>query len=78
MHFKNANLGAALGLTTYIVCSLLMGREPRGVEVIAITALTFGSAFGLLYFLNWRDRRLGRPLPPSLFRRSGSDGEGPG
>ncbi len=78
MNLKNANLGVALGMMVFVAASLITGGEPNGLEAIATAGLTLGSALGLLFYLNERDRKLGRPLPPSLFRRSGSDGEGPG
>lgn len=78
MNFKNANIGVALGLALYAIGSFLTDGAPNGLEAIAITVVSLGAAFGLCDYLNARDRRLGRPLPPSLFRRSESDGEGPG
>lgn len=78
MNFKHAHLALAVGLAIYVVSSLLTKGDPNGVEAVVTMVLCLGSMFGVLDYLTQRDKRLGRPPPPSLFRRSGSDGEGPG
>lgn len=49
-----------------------------GMVLGGFAAACLGSMLGVLYYLTERDRKLGRPLPPHPFRRSGSDGEDPG
>lgn len=78
MDLKNANLGVVAGLVVYAIGSLLTKGEPNGIEAIAIMLMSLGAVFGVTDYLTQRDRRLGRPRPPFLFRRSGSDDEGPG
>lgn len=78
MNFKHAHMALAVGLTTYAVGSLLTKGDPNGIEAIVIMLTCLGSMFGTLDYLTQRDIRLGRPRPPHPFRRSGSDGEGPG
>lgn len=78
MNFKHAHLAVAVGLAIYVVGSVLTKGNPNGIEAIVIAVSCLGSIVGVLEYLAERDRKLGRPLPPHPFRRSGSDGEGPG
>ena len=78
MNFKHAHLALAVGFAIYAVGSLLTKGDPNGLEAIVIMVTSLGSLFGVLDYLTERDRRLGRPRPPNPFRRSESDGEGPG
>jgi hypothetical protein len=77
MNFKHAHLALAVGLAIYAVGSVLTSGDPNGVEAIVITVSCLGSMLGVLEYLAQRDRKLGRPLPPHPFRRSGSDGGDP-
>jgi hypothetical protein len=78
VNFKHAHLALAVGLAIYAVGSLLTKGDPNGIEAIVIVVMSLGSMIGVLDYLAERDKRLGRPLPPHPFRRSGSDGEDPG
>jgi len=69
MNVKNANLGLALALVIYAVGSVLTKGYPNELEAMVIAATSLGSGIALCNYLSRRDRRLGRPLPPSLFRR---------
>jgi hypothetical protein len=78
VNFKHAHLALAVGLAIYAVSAVLTKGDPNEIEAIGIMMMCLGSMIGILDYLAQRDKRLGRPLPPSLFRRSGSDDEGPG
>lgn len=69
MSFRNANIGVAVGLAVYVIGSLLIAGTPNHVETMLIAVATLGSAFGTCDYLSQRDIRLGRPPPPSPFRR---------
>lgn len=77
MRLRNENIGVAVGLLIVIAGQLLVGGDPTEAEATLMTIMGLGAVFGVSYRLNERDRRRGVPqkLP---FRRSGSDGEGPG
>jgi len=69
MYLKNANLGVAVGLAIYAIGSLLTKGNPNGLEALVITVMSLGLAIVLYEYLTQRDRKLGRPPPPSPFRR---------
>jgi hypothetical protein len=77
MRLRNENMGVAVGLLIVIVGQMLTGGNPTEAEATLMTILGVGALLSVSYSLNERDRRRGVPQT-SPFRRSGSDGEGPG
>lgn len=53
--FRNANIGLATSVAVLIVGTIIFHDSESAMEALALLALVV--AFGVLFFLEWRDER---------------------
>lgn len=68
MSLKNENIALMVGVLIVIVGHVLTGGDPSNAEGALMAILGLGTALGISYYLDERDRRRGVPQK-SPFRR---------